>query len=134
VAERAAGAVRFVGQNAGGPRGSELLARRGGGWHFEVVDVPLADLKAGAKAAGGSLNEIAAARVNQAAVSLSATHMRSSIWQVVVALVCLLIGTVVCILTIRSIVRPGWALIATVISDGSCRRWTSARFGRHVGS
>jgi len=57
VAERAAGAVRFVGQNTGGPRGSELLARRGGGWHFEVVDVPLADLKAGAKAAGGSLND-----------------------------------------------------------------------------
>ena len=51
------GAARFVGQNAGGSRGSELLARRGGGWHFEIVDVPLADLKAGAKAAGGSLND-----------------------------------------------------------------------------
>src|SRR5215472_13755299 len=46
-----------VGQNAAPPRGSELLAPRGGGWHFEVVDVPLADLKAGAKAAGGSLND-----------------------------------------------------------------------------
>jgi WS/DGAT/MGAT family acyltransferase len=57
VAGRAAGAARFVGQNAGGQRGSELLARRGGGWHFEIVDVPLADLKAGAKAAGGSLND-----------------------------------------------------------------------------
>jgi WS/DGAT/MGAT family acyltransferase len=57
VAGRAAGAARFVGQNAGGSRGSELLARRGGGWHFEIVDVPLADLKAGAKAAGGSLND-----------------------------------------------------------------------------
>ena len=37
--------------------GSPLLARRGGGWHFDVIDVPLADLKAGAKAAGGSLND-----------------------------------------------------------------------------
>jgi hypothetical protein len=34
-----------------------LLARRGGGWHFEAIDVPLADLKAGAKAGGGSLND-----------------------------------------------------------------------------
>src|SRR5215467_3971849 len=57
AADRAAGATRFVGQSTAAPRGSELLARRGGGWHFEVVDVPLADLKAGAKAAGGSLND-----------------------------------------------------------------------------
>jgi WS/DGAT/MGAT family acyltransferase len=40
------------------PRGgSPLLAARGGGWHLEVLEVPLADLKAGAKAAGGSLND-----------------------------------------------------------------------------
>ncbi len=57
AAGRAVGAARFVGQNAAPPRGSELLARRGGSWHFEVVDVPLADLKAGAKAVGGSLND-----------------------------------------------------------------------------
>jgi len=57
VAGRALGAVRFLGQNTAPPRGSALLARRGGGWHFEIVDVPLADLKAGAKAAGGSLND-----------------------------------------------------------------------------
>src|SRR5690349_2962507 len=61
AASRAAGqalsAVRFTGQNATAPPGSPLLARRGGDWHFEVVDVPLADLKAGAKAAGGSLND-----------------------------------------------------------------------------
>ncbi len=57
VAGRALGAVRFVGQNTSAPRGSALLAQRGGGWHFEIVDVPLADLKAGAKAAGGSLND-----------------------------------------------------------------------------
>ncbi|MGY1714096.1 HAD-IB family hydrolase [Geodermatophilus sp. SYSU D01106] len=37
--------------------GSDLLAPRGGGWHLEVLEVPLADLKAGAKAAGGSLND-----------------------------------------------------------------------------
>jgi hypothetical protein len=57
AAGRAVGAARFVGQNAAPPRGSELLAPRGGGWHFEIADVPLADLKAGAKAAGGSLND-----------------------------------------------------------------------------
>jgi WS/DGAT/MGAT family acyltransferase len=37
--------------------GSALLTPRGGGWHLEVLEVPLADLKAGAKAAGGSLND-----------------------------------------------------------------------------
>ncbi len=53
-----AGAARWLGRTAGpGPRGSALLAARGGGWHFEVLDVPLADLKAGAKAGGGSLND-----------------------------------------------------------------------------
>src|SRR6516165_3663441 len=61
VASRAAGqalsAARFTGQNAAAPAGSPLLARRGGDWRFDVVDVPLADLKAGAKAAGGSLND-----------------------------------------------------------------------------
>jgi WS/DGAT/MGAT family acyltransferase len=61
VASRAAGqalsAVRFAGQGAAAPSGSVLLARRGGDWHFEIVDVPLADLKAGANAAGGSLND-----------------------------------------------------------------------------
>lgn len=61
AASRAAGqalsAVRLVGQGAAAPSGSALLARRGGGWHFEVIEVPLADLKAGATAAGGSLND-----------------------------------------------------------------------------
>jgi len=61
AASRAAGqalsAVRFAGQGAAPPSGSVLLARRGGDWHFEVVDVPLADLKAGAKAAGGSVTD-----------------------------------------------------------------------------
>jgi WS/DGAT/MGAT family acyltransferase len=49
--------VRFAGQSSAAPAGSPLLARRGGDWRFDVVDVPLADLKAGAKAAGGSLND-----------------------------------------------------------------------------
>jgi HAD superfamily hydrolase (TIGR01490 family) len=61
AASRAAGqalaTVRLVGQSAGTLPGSALLARRGGGWHFEVMEVPLAGLKAGAKAAGGSLND-----------------------------------------------------------------------------
>src|SRR5262249_3462952 len=61
AASRAAGqalsSVRFAGQGAAAPPGSVLLARRGGDWHFEAVDVPLADLKAGAKAAGGSVND-----------------------------------------------------------------------------
>jgi HAD superfamily hydrolase (TIGR01490 family) len=57
AAGRAAGAARWIGQNAAAPAGSPLLARRGGGWHFEVADVPLADLKAGSNAAGGSLND-----------------------------------------------------------------------------
>jgi HAD superfamily hydrolase (TIGR01490 family) len=61
AASRAAGqalsAVRLVGQGAAAPSGSALLARRGGDWRFDVIDVPLADLKAGAKAAGGSLND-----------------------------------------------------------------------------
>ncbi len=61
-AEQAAGqaveTVRWLGRTAApGPRGSALLAPRGGGWHFEVLDVPLAELKAGAKAGGGSLND-----------------------------------------------------------------------------
>jgi len=61
TASRAAGqalsAARFAGQSAAAPSGSPLLARRGGDWRFDIIEVPLADLKAGAKAAGGSLND-----------------------------------------------------------------------------
>src|SRR6266536_1342633 len=57
TAGRALGAARWIGQTALTPPGSALLARRGGSWHFEVIDVPLADLKAGANAAGGSLGD-----------------------------------------------------------------------------
>jgi HAD superfamily hydrolase (TIGR01490 family) len=57
AAGQAAGAARFLNQNTSAPPGSVLLARRGGDWHFEAIEVPLADLKAGAKAAGGSLND-----------------------------------------------------------------------------
>jgi HAD superfamily hydrolase (TIGR01490 family) len=55
---RVADAARWLGTAAGpAPAGSALLSRRGGGWHFEVLDVPLAEFKAGANAAGGSLND-----------------------------------------------------------------------------
>ena len=54
AASRAAGqalsAVRLAGQGTAAPSGSALLARRGGDWRFDFIDVPLADLKAGAKA------------------------------------------------------------------------------------
>jgi len=52
-----ADAARWAGQAAAAPAGSPLLARRGGSWRFDVIDVPLADLRAGARAAGGSLND-----------------------------------------------------------------------------
>jgi HAD superfamily hydrolase (TIGR01490 family) len=57
ITGQALSVARLVGQGAAAPSGSALLARRGGGWHFEVIEVPLAGLKAGAKAAGGSLND-----------------------------------------------------------------------------
>jgi WS/DGAT/MGAT family acyltransferase len=57
TAGRAVGAARWVSQTAATPPGSALLAPRGGSWHFDVIDVPLTDLKAGAKAGGGSLND-----------------------------------------------------------------------------
>jgi WS/DGAT/MGAT family acyltransferase len=57
AAGQAVGAARFLNQSTSAPAGSVLLSRRGGDWHFEAIDVPLADLKAGAKAAGGSLND-----------------------------------------------------------------------------
>ncbi|MGE5288300.1 MAG: HAD-IB family hydrolase [Micromonosporaceae bacterium] len=57
TAGRAVAAARWAGRTATAPPGSALLARRGGSWHFEVIDVPLSDLKAGTKAAGGSLND-----------------------------------------------------------------------------
>ncbi|MEN3265533.1 HAD-IB family hydrolase, partial [Pseudonocardia sp.] len=51
-------AVRSLGQAVGpAPGGSPLLAPRSGEWHFELLDVPLAALKAGAKAGGGSVND-----------------------------------------------------------------------------
>jgi hypothetical protein len=58
AAGQAADAARWVGRNTAAPAGgSVLLAPRGGNWQFDAIDVPLADLKAGAKAAGGSLND-----------------------------------------------------------------------------
>jgi hypothetical protein len=58
AAARAADVVRTVSRSVTpSAGGSPLLAPRGGGWHFEVLEVPLDALKAGAKAAGGSLND-----------------------------------------------------------------------------
>ncbi len=52
------GQVRSAGRTLTPPgTGSTLLTPRGGDWHLEVLEVPLVDLKAGAKAAGGSLND-----------------------------------------------------------------------------
>ncbi|MGR7023010.1 wax ester/triacylglycerol synthase family O-acyltransferase [Geodermatophilus sp. URMC 62] len=54
----ALGTARAAGRTLAPPGpGSALLTPRGGGWHLEVLEVPLADLKAGAKAVGGSLND-----------------------------------------------------------------------------
>ena len=55
VVDVARAAARTLAPAPGGS--SPLLAARGGGWHFEVLEVPLADLKAGAKAVGGSVND-----------------------------------------------------------------------------
>ncbi|GAA3158795.1 hypothetical protein GCM10010531_07690 [Blastococcus jejuensis] len=59
AAAQAVGVARSAAHTLAPPRGggSALLATRGGGWHVEVLEVPLADLKAGAKAAGGSVND-----------------------------------------------------------------------------
>ena len=48
-----------LGRVASPPAGepSPLLRERGLGWRFEVLEVPLADLKAAGKAGGGSLND-----------------------------------------------------------------------------
>jgi HAD superfamily hydrolase (TIGR01490 family) len=56
--DQAAHALRSSGRTlTPPPAGSALLAARGGGWRFEVLEVPFKDLKAGARAAGGSLND-----------------------------------------------------------------------------
>ncbi|MGY1805199.1 wax ester/triacylglycerol synthase family O-acyltransferase [Blastococcus sp. SYSU D00922] len=58
AATSAVDAARSATSTLSPPRsGSSLLTPRGGGWHFEVAEVPLAELKAGSKAAGGSLND-----------------------------------------------------------------------------
>jgi HAD superfamily hydrolase (TIGR01490 family) len=57
TAGRALDAARWAGQAAAAPSGSALLAQRGGSWHFDLIDLPLNELRTGAKAAGGSLND-----------------------------------------------------------------------------
>ncbi|MDN5858819.1 MAG: HAD-IB family hydrolase [Pseudonocardia sp.] len=51
-------AARSVGEAITGPHGgSPLLAQRSGAWHLETVDADLDALRAGARAAGGSVND-----------------------------------------------------------------------------
>ncbi|GAA1322399.1 HAD-IB family hydrolase [Pseudonocardia xinjiangensis] len=59
AAQHAVDAVRSLNRAVAPPSagGSPLLAQRSGHWHFEVLDVPFDELRAGAKAAGGSLND-----------------------------------------------------------------------------
>jgi PAS domain S-box-containing protein len=53
-----------------------------------------------------ALNKVGLARVNSAAASLSATRTRSSLLQVGIALLCLGVGAVMCVVSTRSITRP----------------------------
>jgi WS/DGAT/MGAT family acyltransferase len=55
LAGDAAEAARGVGQRA--DTGSPLLAERSGRWHVELLEVSLDRLRAGAEAAGGSVND-----------------------------------------------------------------------------
>jgi hypothetical protein len=48
------------------PGGAPLLAERSGRWHFELLEVPLDGLRAGAEAAGGSVNDVLVAAVVEA--------------------------------------------------------------------
>lgn len=55
---RSVSAVRSVGEAITGPAaGSPLLAGRSGEWHLETLDVDHDALRAGARAAGGSVND-----------------------------------------------------------------------------
>ena len=67
-----------------------------------------------------ALNQAALARVDNAAASLSATRARSSMLQVGIALLCLAIGAVMCLVSTRSITRPlGRAIeIARAVAGG----------------
>jgi HAD superfamily hydrolase (TIGR01490 family) len=50
--------ARSLGRSLGPtPGGVPVLAERGGEWRFDTLEYPLADLRAGAKAAGGSVND-----------------------------------------------------------------------------
>jgi len=67
-----------------------------------------------------ALNKAALARVDNAAASLTATRSRLAILQIGIALLCLAIGAVMCVLSTRSITRPlGRAIeIARAIAGG----------------
>jgi diacylglycerol O-acyltransferase / wax synthase len=55
AANYAASAQRVLGQPPAS--GSPLLAARGGSWRFVALELPFADLRAAAKAAGGTVND-----------------------------------------------------------------------------
>ncbi len=67
-----------------------------------------------------ALNQAALARVDNAAASLTATRSRLSLLQIGIALLCLAIGAVMCVVSTRSITRPlGRAIeIARAIAGG----------------
>ena len=60
----------------------------------------------GMEDASEALNRSALARVDSAAGSLSATRSRSSTLQIGIALLCLLLGAIMCVLSTRSITLP----------------------------
>ncbi|MGO9625182.1 MAG: methyl-accepting chemotaxis protein [Steroidobacteraceae bacterium] len=74
----------------------------------------------GMEDASEALNQTALARVDNAAASLSATRTRSSMLQIGIALLCLVFGTVLCVVSTRSITRPlGRAIeIARAVAGG----------------
>ncbi len=74
----------------------------------------------GMEDASEALNKSALARVNSAAESLSATRTRSSTLQIGIALLCLLLGAVMCVVSTRSITLPlGRAIaIARAVAAG----------------
>ena len=74
----------------------------------------------GMEDASEALNKAALARVGSAADSLSATRTRSSTLQVGIALLCLLLGAVMCVVSTRSITTPlGRAIeIARAVAGG----------------
>ena len=74
----------------------------------------------GMEDASEALSKVALARVNTANESLSATRTRSSMLQMGIALLCVLLGAAMCVVSTRSITRPlGRAIeIARAVAGG----------------